>query len=67
MYIIECKQFDREDEGLLTKLCMPKLVHSCILIIFNGIRNIRPVCPKTRPLANVPFSSAKGQTTDDDM
>ena len=30
---------------------------------YNGI----PVCPKTRPLANVAFSSAKCQTNDDDI
>ena len=32
-------------------------------LLYNG----RPVCPKTRPLANVAFSSAKCQTNDDDI
>ena len=32
-------------------------------VLYNG----RPICPKTRLLANVAFSSAKCQTNDDDI
>ena len=64
-FLLPLANFSRNNSTILhfRLFCVTLSAHSFLVSTNNG----RPVFPKTRPLANVAFSSAKCQTNEDDI